>query len=101
MTIAAWLIAAPAAAMETLHISIEQHRFVPERLVVPAGEKFKLVVHNLDPTAEEFESYELNREKVIGGGSSGTIYLGPLKPGSYPFFGEFHRDTALGVLEAE
>jgi len=99
---ATWLVAlSPAAAMETLQLRIENHRFVPEKLSVPANKKFKLVVHNLDSTAEEFESYELNREKIIGGGASGTIYLGPLAPGAYPFFGDFHRDTAQGVLMAE
>ncbi|MEO8161208.1 MAG: cupredoxin domain-containing protein [Arenimonas sp.] len=28
------------------------------------------------------------------------IFLGPLKPGRYPFFGEFHMQTAQGALIA-
>ncbi|HSD73202.1 MAG TPA: cupredoxin domain-containing protein, partial [Steroidobacteraceae bacterium] len=44
---------------------IKDHRFVPAELKVPAGQKIKLVVDNQDATPEEFESYTLNREKVV------------------------------------
>ena len=40
-------------------------------------------------------------EKVIPGKSKGVIRMGPLKPGHYPFFGEFHEATAKGTLMAE
>lgn len=80
---------------------IKDHQFEPSRLLVPAETKIKLLVHNQDATPEEFESYELNREKVIVGNTSATIYVGPLDPGEYPFFGEFNPDTAQGVLVAE
>ena len=93
----------PALAKEKpeFTIVIKDHRFDPEVLHVPAGVKIKLIVINQDPTPEEFESYELNREKIIGGGRKATIYIGPLKPGEYPFFGEFNMDTALGKIIAE
>jgi len=58
----------------------------------------KLIVYNRDPTPEEFESFELNREKVIMGGAKAVIFIGPLPPGEYPFFGEFHPNTALGKI---
>ena len=80
---------------------IQGHRFQPAELVVPAGRKIKLTVVNRDATAEEFESYELNREKVVAGGSSIVVYIGPLRPGTYPFFGEFHIETAKGKIIAE
>ncbi len=89
------------AALPVFEISIKDHRFEPEELVVPAGQKFKLLVHNLDPTPEEFESHDFNREKVIGGGKTGIIFIGPLKPGTYEYFGEFNMDTALGRIIAE
>jgi len=82
-------------------ITIKNHRFEPEELRVPAGKKIKLIVVNEDPTPEEFESYELNREKIIGGGRKAIIFIGPLKPGTYPFFGEFNMDTAQGRIIAE
>lgn len=98
-------IAAPismAVAEEpSFDLTIRNHRFEPETLTVPAGTRIKLVVHNADPTPEEFESYELNREKVIPGNSKATIYIGPLDPGTYPFFGEFHQSTAKGKVVAK
>jgi hypothetical protein len=80
---------------------IENHRFTPERLEVPTGKKVKLVVENRDATPEEFESHPLNREKVIPGKSSATIFIGPLKAGEYPFVGEFNEKTARGVIVAK
>ncbi len=91
---------AAAADLHEVSLVIKDHRFQPADLVVPAGRKIKLTVVNRDTTAEEFESYELNREKVVAGSSSIVVYIGPLRPGSYPFFGEFHMDTAKGNLIA-
>jgi plastocyanin len=82
----------------TFEIRIKDHKFDPAELQVPANTEIKLVVKNLDATAEEFESYELNREKIIAGGGQGVFYLDPLKPGTYPFFGEFNQATAQGKL---
>jgi len=67
-------------------------------IAVPANTKIKLIVVNEDPTPEEFESHELNREKVVIGKGTIPVYVGPLKPGRYPFFGDFHQETAQGVL---
>jgi plastocyanin len=80
---------------------IRNHKFEPAELTVPAGKKVKLVIENQDATAEEFESYELNREKVVPPKGQVSIFVGPLKPGRYPFFGEFNKDTAKGVLVAQ
>ena len=88
-------------ADEEFKIQIVNHRFDPAELTVPAGKKIKLVVENKDATPEEFESHELNREKVIGGNSKGTIYIGPLASGLYPYYGEFNEATAKGVIIAK
>jgi len=77
---------------------IQEHRFQPAELKIPAGKKAKLVIENRDATPEEFESHALNREKVIPGKSSVSIFIGPLKPGRYPFVGEFNEKTAQGVI---
>ena len=63
--------------------------------------KFRLMVRNNDPTAEEFESFQLNREKIVPPGKEIPVFLGPLDRGEYPFFGDFHQDTAKGVLIAK
>ena len=82
-------------------LTIRNHRFEPAELTVPAGQKIKLEIKNLDATPEEFESYELNREKVVPANATVAIFVGPLKPGRYPFFGDFNKDTAKGVLIAK
>ncbi len=81
-----------------IEIEIKDHLFYPAVVEIPANTKVKLLVKNLDPTAEEFESYELNREKVIVGNSISVIFIGPLPPGEYPFFGEFFPKTAQGKV---
>jgi plastocyanin len=90
--------AAGAAAPEEFTLTIKGHKFEPAELTVPAGQKVRIQVINADATPEEFESHELNREKVIPGGATATIFVGPLKPGTYPFFGEFNPKTAQGQL---
>lgn len=90
-----------AAAESEMVLIIKNHRFEPAELKVPAGQRIRLVVHNQDGTPEEFESHSLNREKVIPGGAKATIYVGPLKPGRYDFFGEFNAATAKGAVLAE
>jgi len=86
------------AAPPVFEIEIRNHLFQPDVLTVPANTKVKLIVYNRDSTPEEFESYELNREKVIMGGRKAIIFIGPLAPGEYPFFGEFNPNTALGKV---
>jgi len=83
------------------NLVIKNHVFEPAELKVPANQKIKLIVHNQDSGAEEFESKSLKREKVIAAGAKATIVIGPLKPGKYEFFGEFNAATAKGVVIAE
>ena len=95
-------IANPAPASEAeLRLVIAQHKFAPAELRMPAGRRLKLLIENRDASAEEFDSYDLNREKVIAGNSSGFIWVGPLKPGRYAFVGEFNPASARGTLIAE
>lgn len=86
------------AGKPVFEIEIRNHLFHPDEIVIPANTKVKMVIYNRDSTPEEFESYELNREKVIMGGRKANIFLGPLAPGSYPFFGEFNPKTAQGKV---
>jgi hypothetical protein len=77
---------------------IKDHRFHPEVLEIPADTKVVLIVDNQDPTPEEFESHDFDREKVIPGNTQAKIYVGPLDAGEYSFFGEFNEDTCQGKL---
>ena len=82
-------------------ITLKDHKFSPEELVIPANTKVKIIIENQDATPEEFESYDLNREKVVTGNGKITIFIGPLKSGTYKYFGEFHKDSAQGVIIVE
>jgi Cupredoxin-like domain len=82
-------------------ITIKDHRFTPAEIKVPANKRVQITVANDDATPEEFESREMKVEKVIPGKSKGVVRIGPLQPGRYPFFGEFHEATAKGVVIAE
>ena len=95
------LASAAFAADAEFTLVIREHKFEPAELTVPAGKKVKLLIENKDSTPEEFESFALAREKVILGNSSTSLYIGPLKAGRYPFFGEYHEDTAKGAIVAQ
>jgi|SRR4051794_33806527 plastocyanin len=104
---AAVVLAAAFAALPALaanepefNLVLENHKFAPERIEVPAGKKVKFIVENKDATAEEFDSEDLRIEKVIGAHGKGTIWIGPLKAGEYKFMGEYHDKTAQGVVVA-
>jgi len=96
------LLPVPSLAAESEYLLvIQDHRFQPAQLIVPAGKKIRLTVANRDATPEEFESYTLDREKVIPAKTKTMIYVGPLDPGPYPYYGEFHQKTAQGVVVAQ
>jgi len=86
------------ATADEYTVVIKNHMFIPDRIEVTAGQKHRLIVLNQDATPEEFESYELNREKVVAGKSKIVVFLPPLEIGEYPFFGEFNPDTAQGRI---
>ena len=90
----------PAFA-DDFSLILQNHRFQPAELEVPADRPISLSVTNKDPSAEEFESEGLDVEKVIAGGQTATIRLGPLDPGRYEFYGEYHEKTAKGAIVAK
>ncbi len=96
-----WLSGPVLAADTEFALQLKEHRFTPSEIRVPAGVKVKLIIDNQDATPEEFDSFALNREKVVFPNSKGMVFIGPLKPGRYEFIGEFNRDTAHGVVIAE
>lgn len=79
-------------------LNLKDHVFVPEVLTLPANTKVKLIINNLDDSIEEFDSFDLNREKVLFPKRKTILYISPLKPGEYEFFGEYHPHTARGKI---
>ena len=91
----------PINAAGQVEVVLKDHRFVPAEIHVKAGKRGQILVKNQDATADEFDSTALKIENVIGGGTQGVVRLHELDPGRYPFTGEFHSDTAQGVVVAE
>lgn len=65
-------------------------KFDPDKLIVPAGTRVRIVLRNLDSIPGEFESYDLSREVIVPGHSEVAIYVGPLNPGTYQIFNDFN-----------
>ncbi len=95
------LFAAPALADPPIAVTLKDHKFSPATIHVKAGVPNVIALTNNDDTAEEFDSTALKVEKVVAGHSSGNVRLRPLSPGKYPFMGEYHSETAQGVVIAE
>jgi hypothetical protein len=79
---------------------IHNQQFDPNKLLIPAGIKAKIVVRNQDGLPAEFESYDLSREVVVPGHGEVTFYVGPLEPGTYQFFNDFNHGMQ-GLIEVK
>jgi len=82
--------AAEAAPPPVFNLVIHDHGFKPQNLTVPTGTRVKLKVHNARHLPSEFESFSLNREKVVPSGGTAEVWIGPLSPGKYKFFDDFN-----------
>lgn len=102
LILAAVLLAAtPSLADAPVAVTLQNHRFMPAEIHVKANTPAMLALTNKDATAEEFDSSALKVEKVVAGNTSGNVRLRALAPGRYPFMGEYHSQTAQGVVIAE
>jgi hypothetical protein len=81
----------------TVALRVEESGFAPVELEVPVTGRIRLEVTNGTAVAIEFESFELNRERVIQPGQTAAVYLSGLSAGRYEFFDDFHQ-TRRGVL---
>jgi len=85
----------------SIAVTLKDHRFTPAEIHVKANVPNVIALTNNDDSAEEFDSTSLKVEKVVASHSSGIVRLRPLSPGRYPFMGEYHSETAQGVVVAE
>jgi hypothetical protein len=99
---AGWAIApiSSVLAAEPVQLTLKDHRFVPSEISVPANQRFGIEVMNQDPTPAEFESSDLRVEKIVVPGGKIVVRAGPLKPGTYTFFDDYHPDQAKGTVTA-
>ena len=98
---AALACAAPACADEPVALMLKDHKFTPAQIHVKANTPMVIHMTNADATAEEFDSTALKVEKVVAGNGAGDVHIRALAPGKYPFMGEYHPDTAQGVVIAQ
>jgi len=94
------LAAVPALAEDAIPVVLKNHRFTPSVIQVKANQPVTIHLFNKDDTPDEFDSTSLKVEKVVPGNSDGMVRIRPLAPGKYPFMGEYHSDTAQGVVIA-
>ncbi len=99
----ATLIALPALAAVTpqpVDLTCDGGHFQPAALEVAANQSVRIKVTNSGTSPIEFESFELNRERVIPPGHTITVILPRLDPGQYHFFDDFHHETGQGTITA-
>ena len=89
-----------AADAEDYVVSFKDGVLAPSQVQVKAGQEFTLTVQNDGWTTEEFESRDLNIEKMIPPSKKKTFKVGPLKAGTYTFYGDFHENTTHGTMVA-
>jgi plastocyanin len=90
-----------AADPADIPLVIEKNRFQPDVIKVKAGTPFVLVITNKDKGPEELDMNQPRIEKVIPGGKTVRLKMPALKPGKYPFVGEYHPETAKATIVAE
>src|SRR5579863_8366393 len=69
-------------------LTLKDHRFAPDTITVPAGQKVKIDITNRDATADDFDSDDLHVDRDLKPHEHATFVIGPLKPGHYAFKGE-------------
>ena len=89
------------AIADPVALTVNSHKFVPSEFTVPANQKFQIKVTNNDDTPAEFESHDLKIERIVVPGGTITVTAGPLKPGTYQFFDDYHPDDAKGTVTAK
>lgn len=94
----ALLAACSGSEMPEYTLVLENHKFTPDQISIAPGQKVRLKIENRDDAYEEFDSDSLGREKIIPGKTTGVVVIGPLEAGRYPFMGEYHHETAQGLV---
>ena len=84
-----------------IELRFENRRFTPQTITVPANQALTIRVTNASTEPIEFESFKLNREKVVGPGETITVRIPALRPGSYDFYDDFHQDVPAGSIVAK
>lgn len=93
-------LATPALAQDPVQLTLKDHRFQPDNVTVTAGQRFRIELTNQDGTPAELESNDMKFEKIAPPGGKIAVNAGPLRPGTYKFFDDYHPDVAKGTITA-
>jgi hypothetical protein len=101
LAMAVGLVGVAAAADVEVPLVLEKNRWQPDVVKVKAGVPFVLVITNKDKGPEELDMLSPRIEKVVPAGKTVRLKMPALKPGKYPFVGEYHAETAKATIVAE
>jgi plastocyanin len=88
----------PTASTAPVTLTLQDHRFTPAEVTIPANTRVEFDVTNQDKTPAEFESDDFKAEKVLPSGAQVKIGIGPLKAGTYEFHDEYNEDESKSRL---
>ena len=88
-------------AQRAITLTLRDHRFMPATVPARAGEGIRITLINQDMATEEFDSHDLRVEQLVTPRGQVSFQIGPLAPGRYAFMGEFHPETAQGLVVVE
>jgi hypothetical protein len=92
------LAAGARAEDNVFELRFENRRFTPQTITVPANKPFRIKIINAGKEAMEFESFKLNRERVVGPGETIIVNVPAMSSGSYDFYDDFHDDVPEGAI---
>ncbi|HXN07240.1 MAG TPA: cupredoxin domain-containing protein [Nitrospiria bacterium] len=84
-----------------LKTTIRGQRFIPAEIHIKGNTPFVLQVSNEDSIPVEFESADLNKEKIVPPGKTIEMKFKGLPPGSYEFFSDFGPKDLKGKIIVE
>lgn len=90
----------PAAKENAYIITLKGDQFSPKDLLIPAGQKVEITVKNETDKAAEFESDDIDREKVVAANGEVKLMVGPLKAGTYAYLNDYHEESK-GTITAK
>ncbi len=98
--LAAGLLVSSAVYAADYTITLKDGAFTPANLTIPAGQKVEITVVNATDKTAEFESEDLDREKVVKAGDAIKVTVGPVKAGTYGYVNDYHDETK-GTITAK
>ncbi|SDC15477.1 Cupredoxin-like domain-containing protein [Acinetobacter boissieri] len=85
---------------QTIKLTLTEHGFIPNKIVVHQGQKILIQMTNNTQKVAELESYDMKFEKIATPHATITVFAGPLNVGTYTFFDDYSSTGIKGSLQA-